>query len=89
MADVKLASVKALKLTQEYPSKIFLKHSFTETNYKEVVLIKNLKNLSKKAKLQAVYTGNKELNPKTKEGLVSLVNLRRIPAIYADFYNNL
>lgn len=64
-AEVKLASVKALKLTQEYPSKIFLKHSFTETNYKEVVLIKNLKNLSKKASLE-VYTEKKGLNRKPK-----------------------
>lgn len=82
LKKIKLADVKLFKVIKNN-NKLYYKKSFEEETFKEV---KYLKENTKKAPLNKIYTKPLPLKPQKEQDLHQLVKKKIIPAFYKTFY---
>ncbi|CAK1589667.1 unnamed protein product [Parnassius mnemosyne] len=86
--NLKTAEIKVLKMIQGEPTKVFIKHSYKDSDFQEIQITrKQLK--AQDIQIKPAYRCKPKIKENKKKDLISLVNSNHIPNFYASFYNSL
>lgn len=86
--EFKVTEIKIYKLIKNEPTKAFYKTSYNQTDFKEIIIRRNKKNIFD-INLKRVYKTKPKIKENKTRDLLSLLQSQHIPLFYSYFYNSL
>lgn len=87
--SVKISDIKVVKAEKSSPSSLFVKTSFHEQQYQELLITRNCSRNSSNIIMKKAFSARPGIPVHKKKDLMDLIKCNAIPRYYSEFYDNL